>query len=196
MVGRSEKKRIVAWLLTFILIFQGLSWNGLLVQAQSDVTGLTLFPDPLYIHVGNSYYVQPTVEPADAVYDKIDWSSNSNATVSVNEDGLVTANSVGTASITAVIGEKDCVADVRVYEITSNLEKEADRKAICDEMGKLLDDFFGEELSDLGKTDISTEDVEVIMDGLREAICREDQIRVDLSVEEKSVSEIADDWNT
>ena len=45
-----------------------------------------------------------TVNPEDAVYDKIEWSSDKPEIASVNENGVVTGVAKGTANITARVG--------------------------------------------------------------------------------------------
>lgn len=57
-------------------------------------------PSTSSVEVGSSFYFVPTVTPANAKYT-ITWKSNDSSIASVNQSGMLTGISVGTAIITA-----------------------------------------------------------------------------------------------
>ena len=81
------------------------------------------------------------VEPADAFYQDIEWSSNKPDIVSVNEDGVVKAVAPGTATITASSSSK---AGKRVYKATCKV-------TVTVRIGK-INDTINQFSVDVGKT--------------------------------------------
>lgn len=72
------------------------------VTVQQPVTGVTLDKTEAQLAVGHSFTLQAFLEPEDAdVGLDINWSSSDDSVATVNEEGLVTAVSAGTAEITA-----------------------------------------------------------------------------------------------
>jgi uncharacterized protein YjdB len=80
------------------------SWagNGSLVNI--PVTGITLSPASLTVSIGSSTQLEATIAPANASNKNITWTSN-NTAVAVSATGMVTANSIGTAIITATTAD-------------------------------------------------------------------------------------------
>ena len=79
------------------------SWagNGELVSANIPVTGITLLPASLTFSVGSpSQQLASTIAPANASNKNLIWTSNNPAVATVSATGMVTAVSVGTATIT------------------------------------------------------------------------------------------------
>ena len=75
-----------------------------LVQVESnkiDITGITLSPETADVNEGDNLQLTATVQPADATNQQINWSSDNNAVATVDANGLVSAISPGTATITA-----------------------------------------------------------------------------------------------
>ncbi|MCL2417511.1 MAG: Ig-like domain-containing protein [Bacteroidales bacterium] len=64
------------------------------------VTGVTLNEDSVEITIGQAETLIPTIEPADATIQGVTWSSSDTAVARVSNAGVVTAVSVGTATIT------------------------------------------------------------------------------------------------
>lgn len=83
-----------------------------LVPAES----IELDKTALELKVGGTDVLKATVSPADST-DKVVWSSDKPDIVSV-ENGTVTANAAGTATITATAGEKTATCTVTVNEKT------------------------------------------------------------------------------
>jgi uncharacterized protein YjdB len=79
-----------------------LSWagNGELVSANIPVTGITLLPASLTFSVGSSQQLASTIAPANASNKNLSWTSDNTAVATVSSSGIVTAVSVGTATIT------------------------------------------------------------------------------------------------
>ena len=65
------------------------------------VTAITLDKTSLTLNVGEEGSLIATVSPADATHPMIAWSSSDSSVASVDQDGLVTAKTAGTATITA-----------------------------------------------------------------------------------------------
>jgi len=72
--------------------------NGSLVNI--PVTGIVLSPPTLTISVGSSQQLEATIAPANASNKNITWNSNNTAVATVSATGMVTALSIGTATIT------------------------------------------------------------------------------------------------
>ncbi len=64
------------------------------------VTRITLDQTNITLEEGETLQLTATIEPSNASNQSVTWSSNSNTIASVSSAGLVTANSVGTATIT------------------------------------------------------------------------------------------------
>lgn len=65
------------------------------------VTGVSLNKTSLSIAPGATSTLKATVEPADATFQDIEWSSDNTAVATVDANGKVTAVAVGSANITA-----------------------------------------------------------------------------------------------
>lgn len=77
------------------------------VSARVDVTGVTLNKTATTLFVGETETLTATIAPADATNKNVVWTSSDDAVASVDEDGVVTANAVGTATITATSEENE-----------------------------------------------------------------------------------------
>lgn len=71
-----------------------------ITAAPGAVTGIALDQTTVTLEMGKSVQLTATVAPEDAINKKITWTSDSKA-ASVDENGLVKADTVGTATITA-----------------------------------------------------------------------------------------------
>ena len=91
--------------------------NGSLVTI--PVTGITLTPASLTLSVGSSQQLAATIAPENASNKNITWTSN-NAAVAVSATGMVTASSLGTATITATT-EDGAKTDTTVITTTSQV---------------------------------------------------------------------------
>ncbi|HIT79884.1 MAG TPA: Ig-like domain-containing protein [Candidatus Faecivivens stercorigallinarum] len=75
-------------------------WVELYLRGIIPVTGVKLGKEVLSLEVGDSEQLQYTIEPVNATAQNVKWESSNPAAVTVNENGLVTAVSVGSAVIT------------------------------------------------------------------------------------------------
>ena len=73
-------------------------WVG---EAPVEVTGISIQTTNANIEIGSTLQLNATVTPGNAANKNIIWSSSNNEIVSVDENGLVTALSIGEATITA-----------------------------------------------------------------------------------------------
>ena len=83
------------------------SWagNGKLAYANVPVTGITLLPASLTFSVGSSQQLASTIAPANASNKNLSWTSNDTAVATVSATGMVTAVSIGTATITVTTAD-------------------------------------------------------------------------------------------
>jgi uncharacterized protein YjdB len=65
------------------------------------VSGVSVTPETLALKKGETGQLTATVAPSDAVIKAVAWSSSDTSIASVDENGLVTAEGKGTATITA-----------------------------------------------------------------------------------------------
>jgi hypothetical protein len=71
------------------------------IVTQQTPTGVTIVnPKSVELAIGGTHQFEVTVVPTDAVNKSVTWSSNNSAVAIVSNSGLVTALSVGTATIT------------------------------------------------------------------------------------------------
>lgn len=110
----------------------GISKNG--VKTSFSVTVTNRNVEPTKIEIDNKYpavmnngatlQLNATVSPANATDKTIVWSSSNSDVVSVNQNGLVTANNAGTAIITAKSSNASVysTSTIRVNRTTTYLE--------------------------------------------------------------------------
>lgn len=79
------------------------------------VSEVALDSQTLRLSTGQTARLKATVLPEDAVYEAVTFSSDKPAVASVDADGVVTAVSVGAASITAQAGGRSATCRVTVY---------------------------------------------------------------------------------
>ena len=72
--------------------------NGSLVNI--PVTGIVLSPVSLTVSIGSSQQLASTIAPGNASNKNLSWNSNNTAVATVSATGMVTAVSIGTATIT------------------------------------------------------------------------------------------------
>ena len=76
--------------------------NGKIVTDEVKVTGISINEQFVSLKQGEAFQLIATVQPDNATNKKVTWSSSNEAVASVNQDGLVTANSAGEANITVI----------------------------------------------------------------------------------------------
>ncbi|MBO1005611.1 Ig-like domain-containing protein [Pseudogracilibacillus auburnensis] len=80
----------------------------------SDVESVTVSPKTNNLEVGATRQLNVTVEPSTAKQD-VTWSSSDDVVASVDTNGLVTANSEGTVTITV---NTEGIADTATVNVT------------------------------------------------------------------------------
>lgn len=76
--------------------------------SEKQITGISLNKNTTTINKGDTETLVATIAPEDTTDDKtITWSSDNDSVASVNSNGVVTANGVGTANITASVQSGD-----------------------------------------------------------------------------------------
>jgi len=73
-------------------------------QSSVDVTGVSLNTNTLNLTVGDNSTLTATVAPSDATNKSVSWASNNSSVASVS-GGVVTANAVGSATITVTTAD-------------------------------------------------------------------------------------------
>ncbi len=66
-----------------------------------SVSGLSIAPATLTLDYGQSYTLIASVKPSNATNTAVSWSSSNSGVVSVSSAGVLSANGVGTATVTA-----------------------------------------------------------------------------------------------
>ena len=87
----------------------------------TGVASIKLSEASVSLQIGESRALSAIVQPSDADYDVITWSSSDPSVASVT-NGMITANSVGTTKITAIAGGKTsspCVVTVQPIRVTA-----------------------------------------------------------------------------
>ena len=99
----------------------GVSANCTVTVAENvvEVTGVTLSKTELELEVGQTEKLTATVAPSNATDQNVTWKSSNEAVATVVE-GLITAKGVGTAKITASVGEKSAVCELAVIAKTDD----------------------------------------------------------------------------
>ena len=100
------------------------------------VTGLELNKSTLTLQEKDSDTLIATVKPDDATNKDVTWKSSDTSIATVNEDGIVTAISAGTATITATAKDGSGVsASCSVTVMHSNMIHTPKKDATCTESG-------------------------------------------------------------
>ena len=68
------------------------------------VTGISLNKTSLSVYVNDTFQLQATVSPSNATDKTVKWTSSDSVVVKVDQNGLITALSPGTATVTAECG--------------------------------------------------------------------------------------------
>jgi uncharacterized protein YjdB len=99
------------------------------VTVYEKVTSVTLNCTSKALSMGDTLQLTATVNPSNAMNQKVSWSTSDETVATVNEEGLVTATGYGTAEITVTTEDggytKKCcitVKDVAVTGITLNVK--------------------------------------------------------------------------
>ena len=93
------------------------------VHNEVAVTGVSLTPSNLNLSENHSYQYTASIIPTAATNTGVSYSSSNSSIVEVNSDGIVTAKSAGTATVTVTTeeGAFKATSIVTVYEDTKGL---------------------------------------------------------------------------
>lgn len=83
-----------------------------------DVTEVKITPATLNLYTGGTSTLTAAVRPATASNKDVEWSSNDENVVTVDENGKVTAVAVGTATITATSEDDESIKGTCVITVT------------------------------------------------------------------------------
>lgn len=91
-----------------------------LYKQSGKVNSVSLDASDIGINVGNTYALTATVSPASALNKEVSWASNNTAVATVNTEGLVTAVSAGTATITVTTADGNKTASCLITVSTGS----------------------------------------------------------------------------
>ena len=147
---------------------------------QIELENLILSPQAPIVYLGGCLILGKTIEPVDAYYTNIVWTSTDDSIVSVSETGKISGITPGTATITATIGDVTASVPVTVYTIATNVEDSTDQQEVTDAAGSIIDDIGNNEEPDLSNTDVDPDDTEDLQEQIHEGIERGDEFRTDI----------------
>ena len=97
------------------------------------VTSITLSDATLSLALNDSHTLTATVEPDDAYAQTVTWASNNETVATVDQNGVVTAEAIGKATITATIGDKSASCEVTVsYAPVANVTLDHDKLSMVE----------------------------------------------------------------
>ena len=151
----------------------------------TKINDITLSPSKPVIAVGRTLYIGKTINPENAIYDKIIWSTSDNSIVTINNVGQITGVKKGNATITAKINNTTQDADVSVYEIESNINNTEQATAVINEANDVIEAITKNE--DISNTDII--DKQYVLNEVEQGAQNGDMFNVDIKYDEKSATE-------
>lgn len=110
-----------------------------------EPTGISLNKTTAEVRVGNTLQLTATLQPHGAT-GTVTWTSSNASVASVN-NGLVTANAVGTATINATVGDYSANCVITVSESNTNYGTE-DNPLTVSEAIALIDEFGSSQTDD------------------------------------------------
>lgn len=88
-----------------------------------DVETVTISPQNNNLKIGDTRQLNIEIEPDNATNQEVNWTSDDESVATVDRDGLVTAEGVGSATITATV---DGVSDTASINVDEPEEPEGD----------------------------------------------------------------------
>ena len=111
MVGRLVKiKALLCLSMAFLISFSACKKVG---PELIEVESISIDKTSIQLKVGETVTLSATVNPSNATYKTVTWSS-SDASIATVKDGCVTALKLGTTTITAKAGEKTATCSITV----------------------------------------------------------------------------------
>ena len=114
-----------------------LAWEASNEQA-SSLSGIDLNQASLSLSVGDTAYLSVSPLPAAAALPALSWSSSNNAVATISPDGMITAVSSGSATITVTGGGFSANCNINVKSREAN-EYSIGELIVRDHTGKQLD---------------------------------------------------------
>ena len=119
-------KRIVSSLMALAVTASCLLATGISVEAESTVTGITLNEPEGYFNVGTPLsFFTASVAPEGADAGELVWESDNPGIFTVDQQGVITGVSEGTATLTVRAGKASATATVNVvsnYSVDTNIQ--------------------------------------------------------------------------
>ena len=141
-------KRIVSSLMALAVTASCLLATGISVEAESTVTGITLNEPEGYFNVGTPLsFFTASVAPEGADAGELVWESDNPGIFTVDQQGVITGVSEGTATLTVRAGEASATATVHVvsnYSVDTNRQyenTEAEPKITQADTGRYTGDY-------------------------------------------------------
>ena len=163
-------------------------------DGRNKVESIILSPSAPIICKGRSYYIGKTISPVDAYYETIEWTSENEDIVLIDDDGKITGVAVGTTYITAKIGEVSARVPVSVYELSSNVQNDEDKEEIIDAAGSIIDDIVNNDDPDIGNTDISKDDIEDLKEEISDAVADENEFWINFVDKGRGLGHYQEYW--
>ena len=121
-----------------------------------EVESVDILENDLQLALGNSKQLHATVNPSNVLNTKIDWSSSNPNIVSVSNSGLISANGMGSAIITAVSNQDPTKKDIITVTVTAPQIEESARVAYYSFDDNDATDNWGSRISLLFNTRLYT----------------------------------------
>ena len=139
-----------------------------------SVKGIALDKTTLTLKAGQTETLVATITPSDAANQEVIWESDDNE-IAVVKNGVVTAMSVGEATITVTTMDGDftatCVVTVEPTPVTSIVLDQTELTLLVDETATLVATILPEDATDKSVTWASdNEDVATVVDGIVTAV--------------------------
>lgn len=92
------------------------------ITVESKVTGITVDPAEVIVLRAETVTLQAKVEPSDANNQNVIWTSSDESVATIDENGVVTAHTIGLATMTATTEEGGYQASSTVESVRISRE--------------------------------------------------------------------------
>ena len=170
------------------------SSNEVVYTTTTLVENIDVAPLNPVICLGNSYYLGIAITPIDAYYRNVEWSSDNDSIVAVDDNGKITGVGIGTANVTATIFNTSTTVPVTVYSISSNVKDAQENTTVIETAGDIIDDIANNDNPDLSNTDINLADLNDIKTDIQEAVANGDDFYTDIVANQKDFNLNSNEW--
>ena len=153
-------------------------------DGSTKINNIFLSPNNPVIAVGRSIYIGKTIEPNNALYNNIRWSTSNNSVVTITDMGKITGIIPGTATITAKINNATQTAEVNVYEISSNIQNSTDSQNVINKANDVIEAVVAD--GDISNTDITNENKDAVLNEIKTGAQNCDLFNVDIKTNQPS----------